>query len=183
MRRALLPLLGVVFALPLSAAMLQASGDAASLFAFAGPAEPADLMAGCEDVPEAVALAETLRQRGLRIERYLDAIDRRERDLVAAEARLRARAVELKEVKAGLQANETRQSTAVQSDVDRLVAVFDKMKPAEAAAVLTNLQADFAAEILMRVQPETGARIFAAVEPSKAAILTTYMGARSARSR
>lgn len=35
----------------------------------------------------------------------------------------------------------------------------------------------------MRVNPETGARIIAAIEPDKAAVLTTYMGARSAPSR
>lgn len=181
MRRALLPTLGLIFALPLCAALLQVPGRAASLLAFAAP--PPELMKGCGDVPEAVALAEELRDRGLRVERYLQAVDRRERDLEAAEGRVRARLVELKAMKASVQAGETRRSTTLQSDIDRLVAVFDKMKPSEAAAVLTNLPSDFAAEILMRVESEVGARIMAAVDPNQAAILTTHMGARSVRSR
>ncbi|MFV0302410.1 MAG: MotE family protein [Paracoccus sp. (in: a-proteobacteria)] len=180
MRRALLPLLGLVFALPLSVVLVQTYGHAASLFAFA---EPPGLMEGCGDVPEAVALAEELRDRGLRIQRYMEAVDNRERDLASAEARLRARLVELKAMKASLRSGEVNRSSALQTDIDRLVAVYDQMKPAEAAAVLTNLPADFAAEILMRVQPETGARIIAAVEPSQAAVLTTHMGARSVRNR
>ncbi|WP_299846826.1 hypothetical protein [uncultured Paracoccus sp.] len=181
MPRALLPLLGLVFALPLGVALVQGSGHAASLLAFAAP--PPELLEGCGDVPEAVALAEELRDRGLRIERYLEAIDSRKQELAAAEASLRSRLVELKAMKASVQLRQTDQSTRVQSDVDRLVAVFDKMKPAEAAAVLTNLPADFAAEIVMRVQPETGARIMAAVDPNQAAILTTHMGARSVRDK
>ena len=68
---------------------------------------------------------------------------------------------------------------AVSDDIDRLIAVYDQMKPAEAAAILTNLPPDFAAEILMRVEPETGARIIAAVDPGQAAILTTHMSARN----
>ena len=85
----------------------------------------------------------------------------------------------LRQQKSGIQTRRDGASQAVREDIDRLVAVYDQMKPAEAAAVLTNLPADFAAEILMRVQPETGARIIASVEPRQAALLTAQMGARS----
>ena len=178
MRKALLPLLGLVFALPLGVALARSSGQAASLIAFAGPPE---LLEGCGDVPEAVTLAEELRDRGLRIERYLAALDSRKEELAAAEDRLRARLAELKAMKASVQSGQADRSTALQSDIDRMVALFDKMKPTEAAAVLTNLPADFAAELLMRVEPEAGARVLAALEPNRAAILTTHMGARSVR--
>ncbi|WP_255471252.1 MotE family protein [Paracoccus sp. M683] len=153
---------------------------ALSPFAFA---EPAGLMDGCGDVPEAVALAEELRDRALRIQRYLEEMDNRERELQAAEATLRSRLTELKAMKASVRSGEVNRRSTVQNDIDRLVAVYGQMKPAEAAAVLTNLPADFAAEILMRVEPEAGARIIAAVEPNQAAVLTTHMGARSIGSR
>ncbi len=140
-------------------------------------------MEGCGDVPEAVALAGELRDRGLRIERYMEEIDNRKAEIATAEASLRARLTELKAVKASLRSGSQTRASALQSDIDRLVAVYDQMKPGEAAAVLTNLPADFAAEILMRVQPETGARIIAAVQPEQAAVLTTHMGARSVQKR
>ena len=92
---------------------------------------------------------------------------------------MKARATELRQQKSWIQSSRDTASQAVREDIDRLVAVYDQMKPAEAAAVLTNLPPDFAAEILMRVQPETGARIIAAVEPRQAALLTAQMGARS----
>lgn len=178
MRKILLPVLGFVFAAPLAVAMTQKVDFAAIGLAHA---EPPGLMEGCGDVPEAIALAEELRDRALRIERYLEEVDNRETELQSAEATLRARLTELKAMKASIRNGQVTNKGALQSDIDRLVSVYDQMKPAEAAAVLTNLPADFAAEILMRVQPETGARIIAAVEPGQAAILTTHMGARSVR--
>lgn len=148
---------------------------------FAAFAQPSGLLQGCGDVPEAVALAEELRDRALRIERYMESIDRRKADLVEAEATLRSRLSELKSQKGGILGRQDQASAAVRSDIDRLVALYNQMKPVEAAAVLTNLPADFAAEILMRVEPENGARIIAAVEPRQAALLTAQMGARSVR--
>ncbi len=69
------------------------------------------------------------------------------------------------------------QRQAQNEDIARLIAVYDQMKPEQAAMVLSNLPPDFAAQILSRVQPETGARIMASVEPGQAAVLTSYMGA------
>lgn len=180
MRKYFLPALGLCFALPVTVALSQQTEIASGLFAFA---EPPGLMEGCGDVPEAVALAGELRDRGLRIERYMEEIESRKQELVTAEAALRARLTELKAVKASMRSGDTARTAALRSDIERLVAVYDQMKPTEAAAVLTNLPADFAAEILMRVQPETGAQIIAAVEPAKAAVLTTHMGARSVRKK
>lgn len=172
----MLSALTLAFALPAAAAVWQ-GGDLGRFFA--ARAESGNLLEGCTDVPEAVALATELRDRALRIERYLEALDVRKAELAAAEAALKARAAELRQQKSGLQTRRDTASSEVRADIDRLVAVYDQMKPAEAAAVLTNLPPDFAAEILMRVQPETGARIIASVEPRQAALLTAQMGARS----
>ena len=178
MARPLLPALTLVFALPAAAMIWQGPGISRLFAAVAGPS---DLLEGCGDVPEAVALAEELRDRALRIERYMEAIDARRAALEQAEATLRERLAQLAAQKGSLQAGRTGATEAVRDDIDRLIALYDQMKPAEAAAILTNLPADFAAEILMRVQPETGARIIAAVEPRQAALLTAQMGARSVR--
>lgn len=178
MRKSVLPVLALAFSVPALAVLWQ-SQDLGRVFA--AFAAPSDLLQGCGDVPEAVALAEELRDRALRIERYMESIDQRKADLADAESALRKRLAELKSQKGGIQSRRSAASDAVRSDIERLVAVYDQMKPAEAAAVLTNLPADFAAEILMRVRPETGARIIASVEPRQAALLTAEMGARSVR--
>ena len=180
MRRSALPMIGLILALPAAAYGLRHADLGASLFAVA---EAPAMLEGCGDVPEAVALAGELNIRALRIERYMEELENRKREIAEAEITLKNRLAELKSVRDGMRSQRTTDKTAVQSDIDRLVAVYDQMKPAEAAAVIGNLPPDFAAEILMRVQPEAGARIIAAVAPEQAAMLTTHMGARSAKKR
>ncbi|MDO5657939.1 MAG: hypothetical protein Q4G36_06415 [Paracoccus sp. (in: a-proteobacteria)] len=161
---------------------------AAALDLSAEPAPPptgaaATLMQGCSDVPEAVALVSELRQREQRINHYLAAVDRREGDLRDAEARIRARLDELR----GMRDVERRARIAaqdeVEADIAQLVSVYDAMRPRDAAAIISDLPADFAAELLMRLNPDSSARIIASVQPRQAAILTTYMGARRAHQR
>ncbi|MBC9246768.1 hypothetical protein H4P12_08590 [Paracoccus sp. 11-3] len=180
MRKSWLSLLTLGFALP-AIAVIWTSQDTSRFFA--AFAEPPDLLRGCTDVPEAMALATELRDRALRVERYMQSIDEKKAELAAAERALVVKLTELRAQKNGLETRRDTDTAAVRSDIDRLVAVYDQMKPVEAAAVLTNLPADFAAEILMRVQPETGAKIIASVEPRQAAMLTAQMGARNVRNR
>ena len=180
MRKKVLPLLALVFAVPAGAAIMKTQDISQYFAAFA---EPSGLLQGCGDVPEAVALAEELRDRALRIERYMEAINDRKAEIAEAESVLRKRLSELKSQKGGMRSRQDLSTAAVRNDIERLVAVYDQMKPAEAAAVIGNLPPDFAAEILMRIQPEAGARIIAAVAPEQAAMLTTHMGARSAKKR
>lgn len=139
-----------------------------------------DLLQGCSDIPEVVALVKELRIRESRIQKYMEAIDRRESDLKTATATLSQHLAKLRTANSARRPGSA-PPEAVADDVARLIAVYDQMAPKDAAAVLSALPPAFASEILMRVSPETGARIMAAVEPGQAAILTTHMGARSAR--
>lgn len=140
-------------------------------------AEPAALLAGCTDVPEAVALADNLRERGLRIERYMQDIDRRKAELATAEKQITDKLIELRKIRKQISTHEVGATGAQTDDIARIIAVYDQMKPEQAAMVLSNLPPDFAAQILARVQPAMGAKIMASVEPGQAALLTSYMGA------
>ncbi|WP_017999316.1 hypothetical protein [Paracoccus sp. N5] len=178
MRRPLLSFLGGVM-------VLAAAGQAVMLMdgfsRLTAHAEPSELMSGCTDVPEAVALADTLRERSLRIDRYMQDMQRRKDEIATAEKQLTEKLVELRKLKQQIGSNEQGYAQAQNDDIARLIAVYDQMKPEQAAMVLSNLPPDFAAQILARVQPETGARIMASVEPGQAAVLTSYMGAIRAR--
>lgn len=150
--------------------------DASRGAALAGPAE---LLQGCTDVPEAVALADTLKERALRIERYREELDRKKAEIAEAQAQLTTTLADLKAAQDKSRSKVSTASAQVNDDVQRMIAVYDEMKPAQAGQILASLPPDFAAEILMRVQPETGAKIMASVEPGQAALFTSYMGARS----
>lgn len=141
-------------------------------------AAPGALLGGCTDVPEAVALAETLRLRGIAVDRVLADLDRRKDDLAAAEQQLIRRLTALKQAKASVGDARTAHDSGTAAGIERLIAVYDAMKPADAAMILAALPPDFAAEILARVQPDAGARIIARIEPAHAAVLTAHMGSR-----
>ncbi|MBK4214997.1 hypothetical protein JJJ17_03555 [Paracoccus caeni] len=174
--RRLLPLMGLCFTLPAVATLWHAQGVAGLFAAFA---DPPGLLQGCSDVPEAVTLVKELQDRRQRVERYLEVLDEKRAEIAEAERAITARLVELRTVRDGIRSSRNTETNDIAQDIDRLVAVYDQMKPAEAAAILTNLPPHFAAEILMRVQPQNGARIIASVEPQQAALLTAQMGARS----
>ncbi|UXU75885.1 MULTISPECIES: MotE family protein [unclassified Paracoccus (in: a-proteobacteria)] len=176
-------LLSVLAAVMVLAAAVQAVMLMDGVARLRAHAEPAELMAGCGDVPEAVALAETLRERALRIDRYMQDIQRRKAELAVAEKQLTERLIELRKLNQRLDNDRQGARRSQNDDIARLIAVYDQMKPEQAAQVLANLPPDFAAQILARVQPQTGARIMAAIEPATAAVLTSYMGAIRARER
>lgn len=141
-------------------------------------AAPGALLGGCTDVPEAVALAETLRLRGIAVDRVLADLDRRKDDLATVEQQLIRRLTALKQAKASVGDARAARDSGTAAGIERLIAVYDAMKPADAAMILTALPPDFAAEILARVQPDAGARIIARIEPGHAAVLTAHMGSR-----
>jgi flagellar motility protein MotE (MotC chaperone) len=178
MRSATLSVLALCFSLPAAIALWDVAG--VERF-FAVSAETHPLLKGCADVPEAMVLAEELASRARGIERHMAALDAKRTEITNAEAALRQALQELSQKKSGRDLAKGEMSASVRGDVDRLVAVYDQMKPAEAAAVLANLPVEFAAEILMRLRPENGARIISAVEPHHAAMLTARMGARSVK--
>ena len=74
MRKPILTVLTLAFAVPAGAAIWQ-GGDLSRFFAASASSD--DLLKGCTDVPEAVALATELRDRALRIERYMEALETR----------------------------------------------------------------------------------------------------------
>lgn len=164
----------------LAAAVLGGAVARADLIAapLTAEAAPAPLLDGCGDVPEAVALADTLRQRGIAVDRALADLDRRKQELAAAEQRIRTRLTALKAAKTALGDARGAQAAGTAAGIERLISVYDAMKPAEAANILAALPPDFAAEILTRIQPETSARIIAGIDPGQAAVLTAHMGAR-----
>lgn len=174
MPRSLLRVFGSVLAL---------AGAAQAVSLFEGPAklrahaEPATLLQGCADVPEAVALAGTLAERGQRIQAYMDDLSRRKTEIAAAERQLTEKLVELRKVRQSLQDHDRQDGQVRDDEIARIIAMYDQMKPEQAAQVLSNLPPEFAAQILLRVQPDIGARIMTAVEPRQAAVLTSFMGA------
>ncbi|MFD1883727.1 MotE family protein [Paracoccus pacificus] len=168
----ILPLLGAAFLVPAAVFSLQFLPSDM----FTATAAAPDFLEGCADVPEAVAMAEELRQRNQRLEAYMVDLDRRKAEITKAEESLRSWLEKVRSANSGSRAKSAGADKARQDDLARMIALYDEMAPKDSAAVLSNLPPDFAAEILMRVDSGTGAKIIAAIDPRQAAELTARMG-------
>ncbi len=87
-------------------------------------------------------------------------------DLVAAEERLKATLA----VADG----------AAEADVARLTAVFESMKPKEAARVFEEMDPDFAAGFIARMRPDAAAALLAGLSPASAYTISAILAGRHA---
>ena len=59
--------------------------------------------------------------------------------------------------------------------LDKVTQSYAKMRPKNAASILSNMKVEEALEIIQKLQPKVVAKIFAKMDPNKAAILTQEM--------
>ena len=177
-RPRLLPVLILMFLLPggyrlltgLDAARAQSAAIPVAASAVAGPVATPELAENLIDLSQ--------RESAIR-DREAALIDR-ERLLSAAEARLREQIAALAQAESELAATLALAESAAETDIARLVAVFESMKPEEAAPVFTEMDPVFAAGFIGRLRPETAAAILAGMEPRDAYLLSSIVAGRNA---
>jgi flagellar motility protein MotE (MotC chaperone) len=69
---------------------------------------------------------------------------------------------------------------AAETDIQKLVAVYENMKPKEAAALFSQMTPDFAAGFLALMQPPIAAQIMAQVSPETAYSISVVLAGRNA---
>lgn len=98
--------------------------------------------------------------------------------LAAAETEKRIGALEAAE--ATLAATLARADQATEKDVGRLVTVYEKMKPKDAAQLFSQMEPDFAAGFIARMKPEAAASVMASLDPKVAYAISVYFAGRNA---
>ncbi|WP_281981078.1 MotE family protein [Thalassorhabdomicrobium marinisediminis] len=133
-----------------------------------------------EEAVEVAPLLAALQTREARIAEREVAIDDRLRALDLAEQELGERLAELQAAEASLVEALALSETANDSDIGRLVAVYETMKPADAANLFEQMAPDFASGFLVRMQPESAAAILAGLEPQTAYSISAIIAGRNA---
>ncbi len=160
-------------------------GSAALRLIDSGAAIAQEMAASETRAPQTVSPAET--------EGLLAAIRVREAQLSEQEARLDARQQELRVAEAKLAeqlaAFETAQSqlentlaladNAAEKDIDRMTAVYEQMKAADAARIFARMDVTFASGLLVRLRPEIAAAILTGMEPDAAYAITLTIASRN----
>lgn len=131
--------------------------------------------------PSELRVLQSLGERRGQLDAREQAIDVHGKLLTAAELKLDAKIKQLTALKAELQAL-TAQSTAQQkAENDRLVSVYEKMKPKAAAPIFAALSDDVRLPVAAKLRPQTLAAILAEMEPGDAKRLTERLAAKLAQ--
>ncbi len=126
---------------------------------------------------------------GESLEQERQALNRAEADLQAREGQLKLDQAALEQAKKGLAAQQAAvksqqdQLQAASVGVARLARIYEGMKPAEASAIMGNLDDQTLLGVLAAMDDVSAAKVLAAMDPTQAARLTRLLATRPPPSR
>lgn len=135
-------------------------------------------LASCAQTP--VALAEALSARETKVVQREAALEDRLAALALADAAINARLSEMTAAEDDLKKTLQIADGAAEQDLVRLTAVYEAMKPADAAKLFGTMAPEFAAGFLGRMTPETAAAVMAGMSPDKAYSISVLIAGRNA---
>ncbi|BAI76434.1 flagellar motor switch protein (plasmid) [Azospirillum sp. B510] len=100
--------------------------------------------------------------------------------LAATEARVGTQIQRLNGVKREVEALMTQRSNLAQEDLKRMVAIYEAMKPRDAARILTDMETDIVVDVLDRISERRAAPILAEMADAKAREVTRLILQRRA---
>ena len=132
----------------------------------------------CPEPP--LALAEALKTRDAALSAREAELKDRLAALALAEDAINKRMDELATAEADLKKTLQIADVAAEADLTRLTAVYEAMKPADAAKLFAEMAPDFAAGFLGRMNPGAAASVMAGMEPGKAYSISVLIAGRNA---
>lgn len=129
---------------------------------------------------EIAGLLDALRQREAAVTEREAQVEIRTKSLDVAQQEVERRIEALEAAEQRLSATLALADTAAEDDLSRLTAVYENMKPKEAAALFQAMEAEFAAGFLARMRPDAAAKIMAGLEPQNAYSISAILAGRNA---
>lgn len=142
---------------------------------------PASESEGFTDVtPELLALLEEAKERERRVAEREAEVEARTQALALVERAIAQDLSRLEEAEANLRATMAMADQAAESDIGRLTAVYENMKPDQAAALFELMEPSFAAGFLGRMRSDSAAAIMAGLTPDLAYTISVVLAGRNA---
>jgi flagellar motility protein MotE (MotC chaperone) len=171
-------LLIVSLFLATSGALRIGAGVGAALANSAAEIKPVAETQNCAETPS--ALAEAMGKREAAVAAREVAVENRVAALAVSEAAINQRIEEMTSVEAELKKTLQIADGAAEADLARLTAVYEAMKPADAAKVFSKMAPEFAAGFLGRMNPGAAAAVLAGMPADEAYSISVLIAGRNA---
>jgi flagellar motility protein MotE (MotC chaperone) len=169
----------VTLAAVLAVSGLIRAGDAVSAALALDAGASAGLPAGDPHVDISAALT-ALRDRQAELDRREAALNERLRSLTLAEHNVAQQMDALRDAEDTLRDLMTKAEEAAEGDLAQLTAVYENMKPKEAALLFERMSPGFAAGFLGRMRPDSAASILSGLTPELAYAISVLLAGRNA---
>ena len=125
-------------------------------------------------------LISALTEREAQVAKREKQLEMRLRALAVADAEIEKRLDSLVATEKALRATLSLADEASEKDILRLTAVYESMKPKEAAALFEQMEPSFAAGFLARMRPDAAADVMAGLTPPVAYSISVILAGRNA---
>ena len=134
----------------------------------------------CKTEGELEAMLQAFSAREEQLDEREAKLEERMSTLAIADREITARLAELRQIEAELSRTLAVADQAAERDIGQLVAVYENMKPKDAAALFEEMDPNFAAGFLARMQPEAAAGVLAGLSPNAAYTISVVLAGRNA---
>lgn len=176
--RNMLSLLAVLLAA--SGALRLGQGVGAAMALQAAPSDTSAHAAPIDCPAPPIALANALKERDIQLKAREIALQDRKVAIELAEKALQARVEQVIAAESKLRETLTIADGAAEKDLERLTAVYEAMKPADAAALFEAMSPEFAAGFLGRMRPEAAAAVISGMKPETSYAVSVLIAGRNA---
>lgn len=142
--------------------------------------ETADLSGVVDIAPDLIALLEETKSREAAVTMREAELQARAQALALIEASIAEDLRRLEEAEAELRATMAAADAAAETDIDKLTAVYENMKPDQASQLFQLMEPSFAAGFLGRMRADAAAAIMAGLSPDLAYTISVVLAGRNA---
>ncbi|GAA6188386.1 hypothetical protein [Litorivita sp. NS0012-18] len=177
----------IIASLLIGSAMIRIGGDAGKAFAVENKkdAPTSDTLAatpaeGCAPSPDMAEMLKLFQTREERLKTREAQMQERMQALAVADEQIANKMAELTAAEAALRETLALADSAAETDITTLTAVYENMKPKDAAALFEEMDPDFAAGFLARMRPDAAAGIMTGLSPTAAYTISVVLAGRNA---
>lgn len=134
----------------------------------------------CKTEEDLKAMLVAFEDREQQLKRREERIQERMEALALADREITVRVQEMERIEQELSRTLAIADQAAERDIDKLVTVYENMKPKDAAALFEEMAPNFAAGFLAKMQPEAAAGVMAGLSPNAAYTISVVLAGRNA---